>query len=222
MLAARPCCPSRLLPARIRRTLRARSSSRDDSPWWSSLDELHLVVFAAGTPEEAVYTTQSESGGGGAFVAFQDSSAAARLAEAVSLQTRRTDASVSSVPPLALLLLAREAQYELVVVPRGLPFDAPPLPETVPETVSSDDRDAATLRAQAAAAGAVRRALLSSLRSLSSALSSSQVAAPPEEGDEAPPPRLAGPASAVTAALRALSRRRLEALFGRGADDVKS
>ena len=176
------------------------------------------MVFAAGTPEEAVYTTQSESGGGGAFVAFQDSSAAARLAEAVSLQTRRTDASVSSVPPLALLLLAREAQYELVVVPRGLPFDAPPLPEPV----LSDDRDAATLRAQAAAAGAVRRALLSSLRSLSSALSSSQVAAPPEEGDEAPPPRLAGPASAVTAALRALSRRRLEALFGRGADDVKS
>jgi hypothetical protein len=169
------------------------------------LDELHLVVFAAGTPDEAVYTTQSARGGGGAFVAFQDAAAALRLATEVSFQLGRSDASVSSVPPLALLLLAREAQYELVVVPRGLPFDAPPLPVV--------ESDVAVRRAQAAAAGAVRRALLSSLHSLSNALSSSSAAAPPEEG--AAPVRLAGPASAITSSLRALSRSRLEALFGR-------
>jgi hypothetical protein len=83
-------------------------------------------VFDAGTEDEALYTTQS--GGAGAFVAFADQAAATALAGAVESSALGGSATVTAVPPLALLMLAQEARYTLEVVPCGLAFDAPELP----------------------------------------------------------------------------------------------
>jgi len=136
-----------------------------------------------------VYTTQL--GGEGAFVAFQDARQAARLAADVGSSLGRVG-SVSGVPPNALLLLSRAAKYDLVVVPAGMPFEPPAL--LVDETSSSPAAiEAATRAAQMRAARAVRAALLVPLTSIQASLSNA--------------------AAGTARSLKALSLRRLEALF---------
>jgi Protein of unknown function (DUF3110) len=185
------------------------------------LPEVHVVAFDVGTEAEALYTTQV--GLSGAFVAFASRPSAVALGAAVEKQLGR-EATVSGVPPLALLLLAQEAGYTVHVVPPGVAFDAPT--DVRDDTgraaagMQSDEMDPYTRAAQQRAAEAVRRAMLLSLSRLQGAIAAATY------GDDATPPAasyhdddsdagttMPAAASAVALALRRISRAKLEALF---------
>ena len=193
-----------------RRTARCRASQNDSAAWWTGLPEVFVIAFDAGGDDEALYTTQS--GTTGSFVAFASQAAAATLATAVEAKVGRP-ATVNGVPPLALLLLAREAGYSVEVVPEGIPFEAPA--EVRDDTGDTPDvfADYITRAAQQQAAAAVRGALLVSLRRMQGAFTAAAVAAGDGNADSAGARRLPTPVSSVAAALRRMSRARLEALF---------
>lgn len=186
-----------------------------------ALDELYVLTFDAGSEDEGIYTTSSSAADGtarNAFVAFQDASAAGLLAKQVAAQAGRACA-VQSVPPLALLLLGREAGYTVDAVPRGMPWTTPDI------LLLEDDSDSQTAAAQRAAAAAVRSALLLPMSRLSASMaraaglpagSTLEQQAPGEDDT----PALPHAASAMATALRAIARRRLEALLPRADDEV--
>jgi len=193
-------CPSHR--ARCRRPASVPRDSAESEPWWTHLEAVYLPTFDAGTADEALYTTESADGAG-TLIAFADEQACARLAADVATVLGKPGSAVG-VPPLALLLLARETRLTVSVVPPGYPFDAPKTIRLDPASPEPPSQDLATRLAQQRAAEAVRRALLAPLRSVRRAVCT---AATPERG--ALPPA----AAAVAIALRALGRRRLEALL---------
>jgi hypothetical protein len=174
------------------------------------LPEVYVIAFDAGRDEEALYTTQA--GGDGTFVAFASQGAAQALATEVQSIVGRP-ATVNGVPPLALLLLAQEAGYGVEVVPEGVPFEAP---QTVRDDTAGAPEDVLeqyTRAAQQKAAAAVRGALLVSLRRMQGAFTAAAVVAEDETTDSNNAKRLPTAVSSVAAALRRMSRARLEALF---------
>ena len=200
-----------------------------------ALDEVYVLTFDAGTAEEGIYTTTTTADGESrnAFVAFQDASAAASLAARVAAQAGRA-CGVQGVPPLALLLLGREAGYTVEAVPRGALFDTPDVLLQADSAAnegadpSADAfEDVIQRMAQRRAAEAVRNALLLPLSRLSASMSraaglpadSTPGAAPGAGGDDAPP-AMPQAASAMATALRAIARRRLEALLPRPDSDA--
>ena len=203
-----------------------------------ALDEVYVLTFDAGSAEEGIYTTSTTGTADGAsrnaFVAFQDASAAASLAARVAAQAGRA-CGVQGVPPLALLLLGREAGYTVEAVPRGAPFDTPDVllqadasgnegsdPSETPDALEG----VIQRMAQRRAAEAVRNALLLPLSRLSASMAraaglpadTAPGAAPGAGGDDAPP-AMPQAASAMATALRAIARRRLEALLPRPDSD---
>lgn len=185
-----------------------------------ALDELFVLTFDPGSANEGVYTTTTTAADGGpprhAFVAFQDASSAASLALRVAAQAGKA-CVVQGVPPLALLLLGREAGYTVEAVPRGAPWDRPDvLLEAAPPAQAED---VVQSMAQRRAATAVRNALLLPLSQLSASMAraaglpdGAALQQAPGGGDTAPP-ALPQAASAMATALRAIARRRLEALL---------
>ena len=193
-----------------RRRCRCLASHSDSSAWWTHLPEVYVIAFDAGRDEEALYTTQA--GGDGTFVAFASQGAAQALATEVQSIVGRP-ATVNGVPPLALLLLAQEAGYGVEVVPEGVPFEAP---QTVRDDTAGAPEDVLeqyTRAAQQKAAAAVRGALLVSLRRMQGAFTAAAVVAEDETTDSNNAKRLPTAVSSVAAALRRMSRARLEALF---------
>ena len=184
------------------------------------MPEVHVVAFDVGTEAEALYTTQV--GLSGAFVAFASRPSAVALGAAVEKQLGRK-ATVSGVPPLALLLLAQEAGYTVHVVPPGVAFDAPT--DVRDDTgrcaagMQSDETDPYTRAAQQRAAEAVRRAMLIGLSRLQGAIAAATYgddatpAASYHDDDSDAGTTMPAAASAVALALRRISRAKLEALF---------
>ena len=161
-------------------------------------------------------------------MAFQDAAAAASLAGRVAEQAGRA-CGVQGVPPMALLLLGREAGYTVEAVPRGAPFDTP---DVLLQAEGADEgsdpstehalEDVVQRMAQRRAAEAVRNALLLPLSRLSASMSraaglpAEQSPPPaPAGGEDDAPPAMPQAASAMATALRAIARRRLEALLPR-------
>ena len=186
------------------------ASHSDSAAWWTRLPEVYVIAFDAGRDEEALYTTQS--GSAGTFVAFASQQAAQALATEVESQVGRP-ATVNGVPPLALLLLAREAGYGVEVVPEGVPFEAPKTVRDDTAGALEDVMEQYTRAAQQKAAAAVRGALLVSLRRMQGAFTAAAVVAEDDSTDSAAGKRLPTAVSSVAAALRRMSRMRLEALF---------
>ncbi len=162
-----------------------------------------------------------------AFVALADRGAAEALGRRVGAQAGRA-CVVVGVPPMALLLLGREAGYSVEAVPAGLPWAPPDVlldlgagAQPEPEAQPADD----VVLAQRAAAAAVRRALLSPVSALRGAMTraaglpSGGSSTLDEDGIAAPMPAAA---SAMATALRAIARRRLEALLPRDEGDGAS
>ncbi len=168
-----------------------------------------------------------------AFVALADRGAAEALGRRVGAQAGRA-CVVVGVPPMALLLLGREAGYSVEAVPAGLPWAPPDVlldlgagAQAQPEAEAQPADD--VVLAQRAAAAAVRRALLSPVSALRGAMtraaglppsgSASTSDGADEDGVAAPLPAAA---SAMATALRAIARRRLEALLPRDEGDGAS
>jgi hypothetical protein len=186
------------------------ASHSDHAAWWTHLQEVYVIAFDAGRDEEALYTTQT--GSAGTFVAFASQSAAQALATEVESHVGRP-ATVNGVPPLALLLLAREAGYGVEVVPEGCPFEAPKIVRDDTAGALDDILEQYTRAAQQKAAAAVRGALLVSLRRMQGAFTAAAVVGGDDGTDDASVRRLPTAVSSVAAALRRMSRARLEALF---------
>jgi hypothetical protein len=176
------------------------------------------------------------------FVAFQDAAAAEALAARVGAQAGRA-CVVQGVPPLALMLLGREAGYGVEAVPSGAPWAPPEVlldlarfeagggggasdslsasEASLRALLGSGDAaaEAAQRLAQRAAAAAVRRALLEPVSALRGAMTRAaglpggDASASADGDDDAKP--LPAAASAMATALRAIARRRLEALLPR-------
>jgi hypothetical protein len=218
-----PQAPPSLGPCRrLLRPCRASSSGADadNSPWWMALDVLFVLTFNPGSADEGIYTTTTTVADSEpprhAFVAFQDVVSAESLAVRVAAQAGKA-CVVQGVPPLALLLLGREAGYTVEAVPRGAPWERPDVLLEAPQTAPPEDIVQST--AQRRAATAVRNALLLPLSQLSASMA--RAAGLPDGaalqqapgGGDAAPPALPQAASAMATALRAIARRRLEALL---------
>jgi hypothetical protein len=151
-------------------------------------------------------------------VAFQDVVSAESLAVRVAAQAGKA-CVVQGVPPLALLLLGREAGYTVEAVPRGAPWERPDvLLETQTAPPAPELEDVVQSMAQRRAATAVRNALLLPLSQLSASMARAAglpdgAALQQAPGGDAAPPALPHAASAMATALRAIARRRLEALL---------
>jgi hypothetical protein len=175
------------------------------------------------------------------FVAFQDAAAAEALAARVGAQAGRA-CVVQGVPPLALMLLGREAGYGVEAVPSGAPWAPPEVlldlarfeagggggasdslsasEASLRALLGSGDAaaDVAQRMAQRAAAAAVRRALLEPVSALRGAMTRAAGlpggdASASADGDDVDAKPLPAAASAMATALRAIARRRLEALL---------
>ena len=126
-----------------RRRTRVFSSPADpgsSSPWWASLQDVHVLVFHPESDDEALYTVSRRDGDFAAndFVAFQSLRDATRASVVVSDLCGEMPV-VDTVDVRVVVFLAEQCGYGVDVVPTGTAFEPPGV--LIDETKNNKSQD---------------------------------------------------------------------------------
>lgn len=126
-----------------RRRTRVFSSPADpgsSSPWWASLQDVHVLVFHSESDDEALYTVSRRDGDFAAndFVAFQSLRDATRASVVVSDLCGEMPV-VDTVDVRVVVFLAEQCGYGVDVVPTGTAFELPGV--LIDETKNNKSQD---------------------------------------------------------------------------------
>lgn len=126
-----------------RRRTRVFSSPADpgsSSPWWASLQDVHVLVFHPESDDEALYTVSRRDGDFAAndFVAFQSLRDATRASVVVSDLCGEMPV-VDTVDVRVVVFLAEQCGYGVDVVPTGTAFELPGV--LIDETKNNKSQD---------------------------------------------------------------------------------
>uniref|UniRef100_A0A7S3UGA0 Uncharacterized protein n=1 Tax=Picocystis salinarum TaxID=88271 RepID=A0A7S3UGA0_9CHLO len=135
------CGSPRLRFSQVCSTRRARfvrwvGRAGGERAWWTTREELHLVVFDLDTPSEALLTVSTRKRGeeapGNAIVAFDAREDAQRCASALEGRlSGKTCVEVDSCSPRVLAFMCESSGSSCEVVPSGVSWS---VPETLVDT----------------------------------------------------------------------------------------